>query len=193
MAISLPRSVPVRLLTHGGFLAFWQVQSKIATLVMFPLIAVSVWLALAVMLVWSLTATVVYFQARQRGVPDLLSCPASTANRAALRTGQVLGAVWLVGFNAFAFANVVRPLLRRPCRSRLSHVSRGVVLGAGLTLFGVTMNQHMLQVAGFSGGRLLFVSTLGSFLNVPYRIFSGALTLHLLLGFISLQAPSRYI
>ena len=29
-----------------------------------------------------------------------------------MRTGQILGGVWLVGLNAFAFASVVRPLLR---------------------------------------------------------------------------------
>ena len=159
---------------------------------MFALIAISVWLALAVMLIWSIAATFVYYFARQRGVPDLLACPTS-GNRAAMRTGQVLGGVWLVGLNAFAFANVMRPLLRRQAISRRSRLTRTLILGTGLTLFGVTMNQHMLHVAGIHGTRLLALSAIGSFLNVPYRIFCGALTLHLLIELANLQMPSSYM
>jgi hypothetical protein len=157
---------------------------------MFGLIAYSVWIALAVMLVWSLVATFVYYGARQRGVPDLLANPAAGSG-AAMRTGQILGGLWLVGINAFFFANVVRPLLRDGAdRSRLL---RGAVLGTGLTLFGVTINQHMLQCAGYKGPRLLALSAFGSFLNVPYRIFSGAITLHLLVELINLHVPTTYV
>ena len=34
---------------------------------------------------------------------------------------------------------------------------------------------------------------MATFLNVPYRIFCGALTLHLLLSFMSIGLPSSYI
>jgi len=190
VAISLSFPASRRVIKQGGFLACWQVQAKISTLVMFGLIAYSVWMALIVMLAWALLATFVYYVARQRGLPDLLANPAAGSG-AAMRTGQILGGLWLVRINAFFFANVVRPLLRDGAvRSKLV---RGAVLGTGLTLFGVTTNQHMLQAAGYRGARLLALSTFGSFLNVPYRIFSGAITLHLLVELINLHAPKSYV
>jgi hypothetical protein len=176
---------------HGSFLAGWQVQSKLATIVMFGLLAVNTWLALAVMLGWTVAATFAYYTARERGVPDFLAMSSSTCR--ATRTGQMLGGVWLVGINAFAFANVVRPLLREGSIGRRSPVMRAVVLAVGLIFFGVTTNQHMLQVAGYHGPKLLGLSSLGAFLNVPYRVFCGALTLHLLLGFMSLGFTHSYI
>lgn len=178
-------------LRRGGFLAGWQLQSKLATFALFALLTVSVWAALLVTLAWSLAATVVYYTARKRGVPDFLASCESKCRVS--RTGQVLGGVWLVGINAFAFANVVRPLLRNKPICRRSRLTRLLVLGTGLTLFGVTINQHMLQVAGYSGARLLSLSVLGAFLNVPYRIFCGALTLHLLLSLMSVGLPTPYV
>jgi hypothetical protein len=87
----------------------------------------------------------------------------------------------------------MRPLLREASDSRRSRLTRGAILATGLTLFGVTINQHMLHCAGYRGARLLALSTVGSFLNVPYRIFCGAITLRLLVEVINLQVPSPYI
>jgi hypothetical protein len=178
-------------LKHGSFLAIWQVQSKLGSLALLALLAVSPWSALVVSLLWTLAATFVYYTARHRGVPDFLAVSDSSCRAA--RTGQVLGGVWLVGLSAFAFANVLRPLLRSEPLCRRSRITRFGVLGVGLTLFGVTMNQHMLQVAGYRGPKLLAVSLAGAFLNVPYRIFCGALTLHVLLSLMSISITSRYI
>jgi hypothetical protein len=178
-------------LKHGSFLACWQVQSKLATLSLFALLAVNPWLALVVMMAWSLVATFVYFTARERGVPDFLAVSSSACR--VTRTGQMLGGLWLVGINAFAFANVVRPLLREGALGRRSRITHTFVLGVGLTFFGVTINQHMLQAAGYHGSKLLGLSMLGTLLNVPYRIFCGALTLHVLLSLMSLSFPHSYV
>src|SRR5206468_2712429 len=105
---------------------------------------------------------------------------------------QILGGVWLVGLNAFAFASVMRPLLRETPVCRRSRLTRGLILGTGLILFGVSINQHMLQCAGHRGPKLLILSLFGSLLNVPYRIFCGALTLHLLLEVFSTRFPAHY-
>ena len=192
VAISLSLPASRNLLKQGSFLACWQAQAKLSTLVMFGLIAYSVWIALAVMLVWSIVATFIYYAARQRGVPDVLANPAA-GRGAAMRTGQILGGLWMVGINAFAFANVVRPLLREGVGFHRLRLVRGGLLTTGLILFGVTINQHMLQCAGYKGARLLALSTFGSFLNVPYRIFSGAITLHLLVELTNLNGPTSYI
>jgi hypothetical protein len=191
VAISLSRPLSPSVLRHGSFLAFWQAQSKLATIALFALLAVSVWLALAVILVWSIAATLAYYSARQRGVPDFLAV--SSSNCRAARTGQMLGGMWLVGLSAFAFANVIRPLLRNGSLCRRSRLTRFVVLLTGLTLFGVTINQHMLQVAGYQGPKMLALSIFGVFLNVPYRIFCGALTLHVLLSLMNLSFTTRYV
>jgi hypothetical protein len=191
VAISLSGSVSPTFIRHGSFLAFWQVQSKLGTLALFALLAISVWLALGVIMVWSIAATFAYYTARQRGVPDFLAV--SSSNCRATKTGHMLGGIWLVGISAFAFANVIRPLLRSTAICRRSRLTRVAILATGLTLFGVTINQHMLQVAGFQGPKLLSLSVFGTFLNVPYRIFCGALTLHLLLSFMSIGLPSSYI
>jgi hypothetical protein len=191
VAISFSRPVSPTILKHGSFIACWQAQSKLATLALFALVAVSVWLALVVILCWSVAATFVYYAARQRGVPDFLAL--SNGNGRAMRTGQMLGGVWLVGLSAFAFANVLRPVLQNTPICRRSRVTRLAVLATGLTLFGVTINQHMLQVAGYRGPKLLIVSIFGAFLNVPYRIFCGALTVHLLLSLMSIGFANRYI
>lgn len=176
-----------RSLRHGSFLACWQVQSKLAAISSLALVAVSPWLALIVMMVWSLAATFVYYKARQRGVPDLLANPTADC-RMAMRTGRIVGRLWLIGLSAYAFANILRPVLLRP-----SALARGAVLGVGLTLFGVSTSMHMLQVAGFTGPRLLAISLLGVVMNVPYRIFCSALTLHLVLEAVSLKLPASYI
>ncbi len=176
-----------RSLRHGSFLACWQVQSKLAAISLLALVAISPWLALIVMMAWSLAATAVYYEARRRGVPDLLVNP-TAPHRMAMRTGHIVGRVWLIGLSAYAFANILRPVLLRP-----SAIARGAVLGVGLTLFGVSTSMHMLQVAGFTGPRLLAISLVGAVMNVPYRIFCSALTLHLILEAFSLQLPTTYI
>lgn len=194
LTLSRPSFTPQlnQTLKHGGFLACWQVQSKLATFAMFGLIAVSVWLALGIMMVWSVIATVVYFVARERGMPDMLAGPQGTCH-AAKRTGHLVGRLWLVGLNALAFTSIFRPIVSAPAVSSVSKVARGFVLGTGLVLFGVTTAQHMLHCAGYRGPQLLAISIAGSFVNIPYRVFCGAITLHLVLELINLQMPSTYI
>src|SRR5262245_62929508 len=56
-----------------AFSAAWAAQSRLASIALFAFIAFSsLWLTIALMLAWSLAATVVYFVARSYGAPDLL-------------------------------------------------------------------------------------------------------------------------
>jgi hypothetical protein len=158
---------------------------------MLALVAVSVWLALAVMLVWSAVATVAYFLARRQGMPDIM---ASTECRGrAMQTGALLGRIWVVGVNAIVFARVVRPVLTDPAPSLPVRALRPAALGVGLVLFGVTMAHYMLRSTGLQGTKLLAGSMVGVMLNVPYRVLSGALTLQLLLHAVSLPVAPPYI
>lgn len=53
-----------------SFVAAWELQSQIATVVLVALVALaSLSITLGVMIAWSLLATVVYFVARRRGLP----------------------------------------------------------------------------------------------------------------------------
>jgi hypothetical protein len=136
----------------------------------------SVWLALAVMLVWSLGATSLLCFARERGVPDLFArrrtCVGSKDGRVRLNLISAC-VICVVGLQAFAFARASRPILRRR-DSRLDRAMRAGVLLLGLTLFGATVAHHLLHEAGFRQSRLVRFSLLAPFLNVPYHTLVSA-------------------
>src|SRR5262249_42842023 len=106
-----------------GMVAAWELQSQLATMVMVGLVAmVSVWMAFAVMLGWSLVATFVYYHARRYGLPDLLDQRSTEkkARRKQSMTGAVIAAVvsaiklWLVGLQAFVYSRTFCRVLNYP-------------------------------------------------------------------------------
>jgi hypothetical protein len=163
------------------FSALWAVQSRLASITLLSLVALShAWLALAVMCAWSLVATVAYFFARSHGAPDLLELGISKATGRTVSSSvadafKSVFRIVLVGPPAFIFTKLLRLQAPGACpRRRLCHAA---VLGAGATLFGVTTTHHILRKGGFSGGRLLKLSCVGSLLNVSYRTALSALLL----------------
>ena len=166
-------------------------QSRLASFTLLAFIAFSSdWLALTVMAVWSLAATLVYFFARAHGAPDLLEIGMKGSSRRAL-SSSLIGAfnslfrIVLVGPLAFAYTRLLNLKAPGTCnRRRLCHAA---VLGAGLTLFGVTTTHHILRRGGYSGGGLLKLSCLGSLLNVSYRTALSALFLAAVSYVISLS------
>ncbi len=170
----------------AAFVVGWEVQSQLSTLVLVTLIAfVSIWVALATMLAWSLVAHVIYHNAREHGLPDLVAIqpPKRGAGRMMFlrhAAGSVVR-VWFVGLQNMVFARVACSVLRGggsfEARSR-----RIGVLGLGMTLFGVTTAEHLLRRAGFHGKSLLYRGLLGPFLNVPYRVFLSAAVVHAVLS-----------
>jgi hypothetical protein len=134
------------------------------------------------MLVWSLVATIVCCNARRRGFPDLLArydCPTNTRRpEVRLRSSAwFVVRIWLAGVQAFIFSRTFRRHLtgRRRTSKRLFRVA---LLGAGLTLFGVTTAEHLLRRAGYRGDQLMRLCLIGPFLNVPYRAFLSAAVTH---------------
>jgi hypothetical protein len=163
----------------AAFVIGWELQSQVATVAFITLVALfSIWLALAVMLTWSIIATVAYCRARERGYPSMLS--ENQAGKGNRIHSRIKGAffsffkAWLAGFQAFAFSRVAKYalVLERPCPKR--RALQVLVLGVGLTLFGVTTAEHLLRKAGYSGQQLVRLGLVGPFLNVPYRILLSA-------------------
>ena len=179
----LKHSVPWR---SVGFLGVWEAQSQLSTFVLVALSALlPVWLAFVPMLVWSLLATVVYYHARERGVPDLLDVaqPAVARERRGLCSlARSLGVsavkVWLAGVQSVLYARTCCRVLGTPAAG-WRKVARFGVLGVGLTMFGVTTSQHVLRRAGYQGADLLRLGFVGSCLNVPYRVLLSALFIDL--------------
>jgi hypothetical protein len=175
--------------TEVGFVAAWELQSYIATLVLVALVGLlSPWAALVVMLVWSVVAALVYYAARARGLPNPLE-HAEEVRARPLQAHGVCAAVavsllkaWLAGAQAFLYSRTVCRALSRPAASRPRRLYRAGVVGLGLTLFGVTAADHILRRAGYSGGSLLRLSLVGPLLNVPYRVLLSALVVEALLG-----------
>jgi len=160
----------------------WEVQSQIATLVLFSLIAfVSIWAALVTMLAWSLIAHLAYHHAREHGLPDLVTVqapkrdcgPTAFVRHAA---GSALR-IWFIGLHNLVFARVACSVLRGG-EGFSARARRIGVLGLGMTLFGVTTAEHLLRRAGFTGPALLYRGLIGPVLNVPYRIFLSAAVVH---------------
>jgi hypothetical protein len=168
-----------------GMVAAWEAQSQLATLVMVALVAmVSGWWAFGIMLGWSLIATVVYYHARKRGLPDLLERRNEVAEAperslvGSLVTAVGSGVkVWLVGVQAFVYSRTLGRVFNTPARCWRTRVARSTVLGLGLTLYGVTTCHHLLRRAGYSDGGVLRLSLVGSLLNVSYRVLLGAIVI----------------
>jgi hypothetical protein len=158
------------------------VQSQLATLLLVTLVAfASIWIALATMLAWSLIASVAYWHARERGLPDLVTVQKPrTGNGPSAFLRHAAGSaikVWFVGLHNLVFARFAALAMNGlPCRS--TRWRRLAVLSLGMTLFGVTTAEHLLRRAGFSGASLLRRGLIGPFLNVPYRIFLSAAVMH---------------
>lgn len=142
---------------------------------------VSIWAALATMLVWSLIAHFAYVSARERGLPDLIRVQApKTGHGPSTFLRHAAGSavrVWFVGLHNMVFAHVACSVLRGG-NGFTRRAKRIGILGLGMTLFGVTTTEHLLRRAGFSGSSLKYRGMIGPFLNVPYRIFLGAAVMH---------------
>jgi hypothetical protein len=170
-------------LSHLGFLTAWEIQSQLATACLLMLIVlVPVWCAVAVMIVWSLGATLAYHHARLHGLPDLLSTTWQRPPAARAKWGQWLYGTSFsllkacaAGLQPFLFTRAFGTVLAQPTRSWGRHVVRCAVVAVGCTLFGVTAAHHLLARLGLERGPLLRFSLAGPFLNVPYRVVLGAL------------------
>jgi hypothetical protein len=180
---------PRRGLYELGFVTLWELQSQLATIVLLALVAFApIIVTLGVMISWSLLATCVYFHGRQRGLPDLLE---TTWNRPPLAPGQWCGwaaktgfslvKAWLAGVQPFLYSRTFARILARPANCWRMRLAHGVVLSVALTLFGVTAAHHMLRKAGLPDRRVLQLSYVGSFLNVPYRILLSAIVVNAVL------------
>src|SRR5690606_17761718 len=104
----------------------------------------------------------------------MLPEPGVSAN-AALHVLGTLGRAWVAGFHAFIYARASSAFLPKKqgcCRAR--RCARFGVLAVGLVLFGVSTAEHMLRSAGYQGRKLVQLSLIGPFLNVPYRILLSA-------------------
>ena len=164
----------------AAFVLFWEGQSQASTIAYVGLVAFgSIWLALAVMLAWSLIATVFFCAARERGYPNILSIQAlpkrDVNTNAVLHTLGAFVRAWMAGVHAFVFARASNVFLLEKhgcCRAR--KFARFGVMGFGLVFFGVSTAEHMLRTAGYQGRRLVQLSLIGPFFNVPYRVLLSA-------------------
>jgi hypothetical protein len=180
-----------------GFLAAWKIQSQMATTATVGLATlVSIWAALAVMLVWSCLATFAYYRGREWGVPDLLSKqPLAAETGAAPWLTRIRGAAILVlkallaGIQPFIFSRTCCRVLAKPAIGWRTRMARIAVLGFGLTLFGVTNSHHMLREAGYPDDKALRISLFGSLLNVSYRVCLSAILFHGASEFLFLFQP----
>jgi hypothetical protein len=173
-----------------SFLSIWELQSHVAAIALISLVAFApFWATLVVMITWSLTATLVYHHVRRKGLPDLFETRWSKPP-AALRqwkdwiacTSLSLVKACVAGLQPFLFCRVACGVLSRPAVSRRMRLARGMVLGLGLTLFGVTAAHHLLRRSGLPDDRILRLSLLGPFLNVPYRMVISAVVINALFG-----------
>lgn len=164
----------------AAFILFWEAQSQVSAIAYVALVAFgSIWLALGVMLVWSLVATVFFCGARERGYPNILSTQALPARQAGTQpvmyTLWACARAWLAGVHAFIFARCSCLFLteKQGC-GLMRRITRFGVLGFGLTFFGVSNAEHMLRTAGYTGRKLVRLSLIGPFFNVPYRVLVSA-------------------
>jgi hypothetical protein len=186
-----------------GFVAAWELQSQFSTVVLVGLVAFApLSICLGVMIAWSLLATVVYFVARRRGLPDLLEIGQPNLSRASRPSSRLFGLLllfliklWFVGFQAYVYSRTLCPLLdRREKRGVSNRLAWLGVVGMGLTMFGVSASQHMLGRAGFQPRQALTLGFAGSFLNVPYRVLLSATVVHTTLSLLHLlTSPTALI
>ena len=177
-----------------AFILCWEGQSQASTIAYVGLVAFgSIWLALGVMLAWSLGATVFFCAARERGYPNILSTQVlpgrTTASNAALHALGAVVRAWMAGVHVFIFARASNVfLIEKGGCCKVRGFARIGVLGVGLVLFGVSTAEHMLRAAGFSGRRLVQLSLIGPFLNVPYRVMLSAAVVTLVTSTLNLVA-----
>lgn len=174
----------------------WEVQSHLSSITLIALIAfTSIWVALPVMLVWSLIATIAYCHARELGYPSLLAEEEwhATATGAASFAARSAVKAWFAGFHTFAYARVATTLVSPDRSSVRGRVTRIAVLVLGMTLFGVSAAEHLLRRAGYEGKRLVQLGLMGPFLNVPYRVLISALVLHAVAGIFASVDPSNVL
>ena len=98
------------------------------------------------------------------------------------KIGASIVRVWMVGLQAFVYSRTAGRVLLQPARCWRTRLTRIAVLGVGLTLFGVAAAHHMLAKAGLPEDRVLKLSFIGPFLNVPYRILLSAIVVNAALG-----------
>lgn len=166
---------------HATFVVVWKAQAYLAQVACVAFVAFgTLWLVLSLMLTWTLLATMVYWAARQRGYPDLLHVELPDAEATAYCKMRSVACsavkVWCAGIQALIFSRVSRGTVV-PGNSGWRSFLRLAVLGLGLTLFGVSMTEHLLRRAGYAGSRLLQLSMLGAFLNVPYHVLLNAVVI----------------
>jgi hypothetical protein len=169
----------------AAFLALWEIQSQLATIAYVGLVAFTSWyVTLGAMLVWSLTATLLFWHARERGYPNILNsvkCPRSEAGiKVAWHAVTSVFSAVLGGIHAFVYTRCANSLLNEQPAGRPRRFLRRLVLVVGMTMFGVTVAEQLLRSAGYSGRRLLQLASLGPFLNVPYRVVLSAVFVALL-------------
>lgn len=171
-----------------GFLGLWEIQSQVATVAFFLLLTfLPIWAVIACMVAWSLIATVVYYRARQRGLPDLLETrweapPVREGgwSRWFGATGLSMAKAWMAGVQPFIYTRVAGPILSRPVMCWRGRLARVAIVAVGCTLFGASTAHHLIQRAGVPRASVLRYSLIGPFLNVPYRVLLGALVLHVI-------------
>jgi len=180
---------------HGvGYVAAWEVQSKLASIALVSLVAfASIGAALVAMLIWSLAATRAYYRARELGLPDLFEKSECGSEPGRVPIWRWFGGALLfgfkagiAGFQAFAYSRTFCQILLKPAKCWPTRLARTAVLGAGLTFFGVATSHHMLRKAGYSADEAFRLSCVGSFLNVPYRILLSATVVSTFPGFFSI-------
>src|SRR5262245_31452287 len=94
--------------------AVWQVQSRLAALALIGLVALAnVWVALAVMLTWSLLATIAFFHMRRLGLATSLDMAHKSHRTVGWATKAYHSAITLslVGWQAFCYNRAFCPLL----------------------------------------------------------------------------------
>jgi hypothetical protein len=180
-------------LVEMGFLTVWECQSQLATFAFIFLVAfMPIFVVLAIMLCWSIVATVAYHRARSNGLPDLLAtrwgCPDAVGQTRLSWLGLATVSslkIWFAGLQPFLYSRLLCNVLIRPVNSWPIRAARYSVLGLGFTLFGVTTCRHLLERAGHSNESILRASLLGPLLNVPYRVLVSAAVVNAAAGLIA--------
>lgn len=148
------------------FLALWEIQSRFSTLTTFILVATVGWWTLPIMLIWALTATLVYEWLLSKGQPDLMEMGKPGF------TGWIVGllAFIFVGWRQVLYTHSVTRYGLNPGESRVKGLIRKILLGIGLVLFGVVPTHHLLKKAGYSKREIVWGNLAGRFLNVAFQI-----------------------
>ena len=134
----------------AAFLALWEIQSQLATIAYVGLVAFTSWyVTLGAMLVWSLTATFFFWQARERGYPNILNsvkCPHSEAGvKVAWHAVTSVFSAVLGGVHAFIYTRCTNALLNDQPAGRPRRFLRRLVLTVEHNC-GETRDEHDLEI-----------------------------------------------